>query len=54
MMSLDHDLANVAALDAPDKFAENNFRFAPVLFAKNAENPKQNERQDQPKCNMFC
>jgi hypothetical protein len=50
---LDHDLANVAALHARRKFAENNFRCTPVLIAKNAENPKQNERQDQPKCNTF-
>jgi hypothetical protein len=52
-MALDHDLSNVAALDAAHKVAENNFRFTPVLFAKHAENPKQNERQDQPQCNMF-
>jgi hypothetical protein len=44
MMPLDHDLANVAALDAPHKFAENDFRLAPVLIVKNAENPKQNQR----------
>jgi hypothetical protein len=53
MISLDHDLSNVAALHGPDKFAENNFWFAPVLFVENAENPKKNERQDQPKRNMF-
>jgi hypothetical protein len=39
-MSLDHDLLNVAALHGCHKFAEDNFRFAPVLFAKNAEKHK--------------
>ena len=31
-MSLDHDLSNVATLDAAHEFAEDNFRFAPGLF----------------------
>ena len=53
MMSLDHDLSNVAALDTAHKVTENNFRFAPVLFVKNAENHNKNEPQDQPKGNTF-
>jgi hypothetical protein len=53
MMSLNYDLANVAALHAAHKVAENNFRFASVLSAKNTEQHKQNQRQDQPKSNMF-
>ncbi len=53
IISLDHHLANVAALHGGVKFAENNLRFAPVLFAKNGENRKNQERHAQPNCHLF-
>jgi len=44
IMSLDHDLLHIAAIHRAHELAEDNFRFAPVLLAKNAENNEENQR----------
>jgi hypothetical protein len=52
-MALDSDFLHIAAIDSGHKFAKDNFRFAAVLLIKNAEYSENDQRQDQPKGDMF-
>jgi hypothetical protein len=53
IMALDKDFLDIAALHRGHKFAEDHLRRVAMLLVENAKNDQENQRQHQPKGNMF-
>jgi hypothetical protein len=52
-VALDRNPLHVATINRSHELAEHHFRFAAMLLVKNAEDDEKNQRQNQPKSNMF-
>jgi hypothetical protein len=52
-MTLNCNLLNVAAIHRRRELAKDNFRFTTMLLIEHAEYGENNQRQDQPKGDMF-
>jgi hypothetical protein len=50
---LDNNFLNLTSIDRTHEIAKHNLRLAAMLFAENAEDHQKNQRQNQPKGNVF-